>query len=121
MIKPYEGMFILRPDLSEEALKKLIGQVEEAIAKAGGKAELSQSWGRRRLAYPIGKFKEGHYHLVAFTCPSLAVDQLKHAYQLNEQIVRTMILSIEQIPAAPPLPTEAVAAAAPAAVPAARE
>ena len=109
MIKPYEAMFILRPDLSEEALKKLIGQIEEAIVKAGGKAELSQPWGRRRLAYPIGKQREGVYQLIAFTCPSLAIDQLKHAYRLNEQIVRTMILAIDSIPAAPPVVTTPVA------------
>ena len=110
MIKPYEAMFIVRPDLSEEALKKLLGQIDEAITKAGGKVELSQPWGRRRLAYPITKHKEGVYHLIAFTCPSLAIDGLKQTYRLNEQIIRTMILVLERLPAAPPLPTTPAAA-----------
>ena len=115
MIRPYEAMFILRPDLSEEAVKKLIGQVEEAIVKAGGRVEMSQPWGRRRLAFPIAKLKEGVYHMVVFTCPSLGIDQLKQAYRLNEQIVRTMILVLESLPPTPPVITtptpEPVAAA----------
>ena len=112
MIKPYEAMFIFRPDLSEEGLKKVLGQVEEAITKAGGKVEASQSWGRRRLMYPINKQREGVYHLVLLTCPSLAIDELKHTYALNEQIVRTMILAIESIP--PVAPTLVTAESAPA-------
>ena len=105
MVKPYESMFIFRAELSDEALKKVTGQVEDAIVKAGGKVEASQPWGRRRLAYPVGKQREGMYHLIYFTCPSLAIDQLKQAYRLNEQIVRTMILAIEKIPPPAPLPT----------------
>ena len=116
MIKPYEAMFILRADLAEEPLKKLIAQIEEAIIKAGGKVEISQPWGRRRLAYPIGKQKEGVYHLVDFTCPSLAIDQIKQAYRLNEQIVRTMILSIERIPTPAPVTAAPAAVAAPAGI-----
>ena len=115
MIKPYEAMFILRADLAEEPLKKLVAQVEEAIVKAGGKVEISQPWGRRRLAFPIGKHTEGVYHLVDFTCPSLAIDELRQAYRLNEQIVRTMILSIESIPVPVPV-TAAPADGAPAVV-----
>lgn len=114
MIKPYEAMFILRADLAEEPLKKLVVQIEEAIVKAGGKVEASQPWGRRRLTFPIGKQKEGVYHLVHFTCPSLAVDQLRQAYRLNEQIVRTMMLAIDAIPAPAPVTAAPVAAAAPA-------
>ena len=116
MIKPYEAMFILRADLAEEPLKKLIAQIEEAIIKAGGKVEISQPWGRRRLAYPIGKQKEGVYHLVDFTCPSLAIDQIKQAYRLNEQIVRTMILSIERIPTPVPVTAAPATVAAPAGI-----
>ena len=117
MIKPYEAMFILRADLAEEPLKKLVAQIEEAIVKVGGKVEISQPWGRRRLAFPIGKQKEGVYHLVDFTCPSLAIDPLRQVYRLNEQIMRTMILSIESIPAPAPVTAAPVAATASVGIP----
>ena len=113
MIKPYEAMFIFRPDLAEDALKKLIAQVEEAIVKAGGTVELSQPWGHRRLAYPIARQKEGVYHLTIFTCPSLAIDQLKQAYRLNEQIVRTLILVLESLPTTAPVITSPTAEPSP--------
>ena len=56
-------MYILEPTLDEEATKALIGQIEEFMGKQGATFEATDPWGKRRLAYRIGKHHEGYYVL----------------------------------------------------------
>jgi len=94
-------MMILRPELSEEQMKQLVARVEDAILKAGGQIEQSQAWGRRRLASPIAKHREGVYHLVVFQVDPAAIDRLRRAYRLDEQILRALIVRQDQRHPAP--------------------
>ncbi|MFH1857392.1 MAG: 30S ribosomal protein S6 [Candidatus Omnitrophota bacterium] len=87
----YEGLFIVRPDLNEESQKTLYAQIEEPITKNGGTIETAQEWGRRALAYPIRKKREGLYYLVRFQVNPGMVTNLRKHYSLNESILRTLI------------------------------
>lgn len=93
----YEGMFILSSALSEEALKKTLKRVESEITSRGGAIEKIHDMGRKRLAYEIGKHREGHYFLIYFTAPPSAIVEMKSEYRLVEEIVRNMILRTEKI------------------------
>ena len=94
-MKQYEGLFALRPDLSQDENKKIVSKIEEQIAKAGGNIESSQEWGRRPLAYPIRKKREGLFHLVHFQVPPEAIGPLKRACRLNESILSSLITKRE--------------------------
>ncbi len=93
-MKPYELLYIIRMDLDEEAIAALIGKVSSTIESLGGKVDgvlQSDPWGRRRLAYPIGRFDEGYYVLTQFTAESAPLGELERVLKLSEGILRYMI------------------------------
>ncbi|MGA2775614.1 MAG: 30S ribosomal protein S6 [Candidatus Omnitrophota bacterium] len=92
----YEAMFIIKPELSEEEKKALFSQITEAISKHGGEVSSAAIWSeKRKFFFPIKKYLEGVYYLMAFTLPPLAVKDIRHAYNLNENILRALISKLE--------------------------
>ena len=89
---PYEIVLILRPEGTEEQLKQAVARVEELIKKEGGAVTATEPWGRRRLAFPIKKQREGVYYLLRANADPLAIDRLKRSLRLEEAIVRVMIV-----------------------------
>ncbi|MBP7216644.1 MAG: 30S ribosomal protein S6 [Candidatus Omnitrophica bacterium] len=88
----YEAMCIIRPDLSEEARKGVLAQINEAVTKRQGNVLSASIWAeRRKLFFPIKKHMEGVYYLMNFTAPTEAIKELRHAYKLNEDILRVLI------------------------------
>lgn len=91
----YEGLFIVQPDLTTETQKTVFTQIEEPIAKQGGTIETAQEWGRRSLAYPIRKKKEGVYYLVRFHLEPASIATLRKGYSLNESILGSLITRLK--------------------------
>lgn len=87
----YDGLFIVKPDLKEEDAKNVYKMIGETVVKNGGTVKKEEVWGRRLLAYPVEKFKEGYYFKLEFAAPSAAVAKSEAAYKLNADILRTMI------------------------------
>lgn len=88
----YEGIFIIKPDLKEEDVKNIFKSISDSVVKNGGSVKKEESWGKRQLAYPVRKFKEGYYYKLDFDAPPDAVSKLEAAYKLNDAtILRTMI------------------------------
>lgn len=91
-VSDYEAIFIIKPDLKEEDLKNACKAITDSITKNGGSIKKEESWGKKQLAYPVKKFKEGHYYKVDFTAPPAAITKLESAYKLSDEtILRTMI------------------------------
>ena len=98
-MKEYEAMFILKKDLNEEQTKETCSQIEAVVTKAGGKLAFAQVWATaRKLTFEIRKYKEGTYYLCRFLLPEDAVAKVRHAYSLNESILRVLILTTDQLP-----------------------
>jgi len=87
----YEGLFIIKPDLKEDDIKNVIKAINDSITKHGGNVKKEENWGRKQLAYPVNKFKEGYYYKVDFEGPSNAIIKLEGAYKLNSDILRAMM------------------------------
>lgn len=88
----YEAMIIVKPDLSEEDKKNVFHQIDEAITKHQGVIAQSGLWSeKRKLFFPVKKYQEGVYYLVNFTLPPLAIKDIRHAYNLNENILRVLV------------------------------
>ena len=66
MTRTYEALVILNATGTDAELQQAVGRLEELIKKLGGAIDKSQSFGRRRLAYRIGRQQEGFYHLASF-------------------------------------------------------
>lgn len=88
----YEAMFIIKPDLSEADRKGLLAQITDVIAKHGGAVSSADIWmEKKKLYFTISKYAEGTYYLVIFNAPAPAIKDLRHAYKLNENILRVLI------------------------------
>ena len=66
----YEALYIVKPDMEDEARAALISRFAEIIAANGGEVEATEEWGKKRLAYPINYINEGYYVLVNFKAPA---------------------------------------------------
>jgi small subunit ribosomal protein S6 len=102
-------MYIVSPEVEEENLETLTTKVEQMITDGGGETLRLQSWGRRRLAYPIRNFREGHYILVHLQLEPAAISELKSKLALTEEVIRYLLIRTDEIPApvAPKEPTRA--------------
>ena len=112
MTRDYEALVILRTAGTEQDVARQAAGLEEPIKKVGGELTTSQSMGRRRLAFRIGRQAEGHYHLFRFRAPTEQVVELERIFRLNDTVVRFMILTADEV--GPWQPTPPAAAAAPA-------
>jgi len=99
--KPYyETMYILRPDIPEEEVDTHIKKYSEIIEKSGTEVLDSQMRGKRRLAYPIAKHKEGIYVQLSHKGNGQQVATLEKAMRLSEDVIRYLTVKQDG-----PLPT----------------
>ena len=94
-MRNYEVAFIAHPDLDEESFKALIEKVKGWIVAGGGAVGEPELWGRRRLAYPIHKQREGQYVFLPAQLTPAATGELERNLRLTETIMRFMITAIE--------------------------
>ena len=99
--KPYyETMYILRPDIPEEEVDSHLKKYSEILVTAGTEVLDSQMRGKRRLAYPIAKHKEGIYVQLSHKGNGQQVAILERAMRLSEDVIRYLTVKQEG-----PLPT----------------
>ncbi len=90
----YETLFVISPELSEDATKALIEKFTGLIAENGELGEVSE-WGRRRLAYPINDMTEGYYVLVNFKSASDFPAELERIFKITDGILREIVVAHE--------------------------
>lgn len=91
----YEAMYILDPNLTEEATTALVEKFSNLVGNSGSVTEVDQ-WGKRRLAYPINDLNEGYYVLMTFTAPAALPAELDRVFRITDGVMRSMIISKEQ-------------------------
>jgi len=96
----YETMYILRPDIPEEEVESHLTKYSELVTKAGAEVLDSQMRGKRRLAYPITKHKEGIYVQLSHNGNGQHVEILEKAMRLSEDVIRYLTVKQDG-----PLPT----------------
>ena len=96
----YETMYILRPDIPEDEVDSHLKKYNEILEKAGTEVLDSQMRGKRRLAYPISKHKEGVYVQLSHKGDGQQVAILEKAMRLSEDVIRYLTVKQEG-----PLPT----------------
>ena len=88
----YEVSLIIRPELEEEAQQQVIERISQILTAEGGQVDNVDSWGRRRLAYPIDKVNEGFYYFIQGQFSSSVLPELDRTIQLSEDILRHMVI-----------------------------
>ena len=100
-VEIYETLYIVRPNLDEDAVDRTVAGVEEYIRGLGGTVESTDKKGRRRLAYEVNKMRDGYYVLTLFSAKTSAVAALKRMMTLSEDIIRSIIVVHEKEPVRP--------------------
>ena len=115
MMNRYEMIYIIDTDLEETARKELIEKVSALIEKNGGEIEkVDETWGKRRLAYAIDYKTEGWYVLVNFKAPVELPRELERNLQINENVLRYLVIKlVEKKASVKPRPERPAPVAAP--------
>ncbi|MGH7881853.1 MAG: 30S ribosomal protein S6 [Candidatus Dormibacteraceae bacterium] len=92
MLRDYEILFILRPDLDEAQLGDSAAEVESLIVNLGGKVRKRDIWGRRKLAFEVGSRSEGYYVLTDFELEPEQVPELESSLKISESVFRQLII-----------------------------
>ena len=93
--RDYELVFIVSPDVSDEALEATIGGVSQFITSKGGTVSNVDQWGKRRLAYPLKRFLEGNYVLAQFKMNPVWSKELEANLEISEDVLRHLLIKLE--------------------------
>ncbi|HEY9810811.1 MAG TPA: 30S ribosomal protein S6 [Halomicronema sp.] len=107
MSEIYETMYILRPDLGEEATEQAIAKYQKILQDNGAENLETQHRGKRRLAYEIKRCREGVYIQMNYTGPKTMIAIVERAMRLSEEVIRYLTV-IQEVPKAKPEPAAAV-------------
>jgi small subunit ribosomal protein S6 len=94
-LRDYELMIIISPDVAEEDIPATIDKVSEFVTSRGGEITEIDRWGKRRLAYPINRFREGNYVLSRFKLEPGTTAELEASLQISETILRHLLVRME--------------------------
>lgn len=96
MERLYEVMFIVRPDVVEEELDKLIAGFEATVTNGGGAIKSSEKMGRRKLAYTVRKFNDGNYVLLTISANGAVVHELERRLRVTEPVIKFITVRIDE-------------------------
>lgn len=96
MSNRYETVFILTPVLSEDQTKEAVGKFKDLVKKGRGKIRHEESWGMRKLAYPIQKKSSGFYHLIEFESEPAFIEKLETEYRRDERVIRFLTVAMDK-------------------------
>lgn len=94
-MRDYELMVVLDPNLDEAAIDALNARIQTMSTQRGGTIENVDVWGRRRLAYPIGRYRDGVYILYRMQLPPNAAAEIERALKLTESVIRHLLVRAE--------------------------
>ena len=94
-MRRYELMLLLRPDLEDDKLQAAVEKVTRAIVNGGGSLSKVSPWGKRRLAYDIGRHREASYFLIHFDIEPSQVREIERGLLITEEILRHLVTVLE--------------------------
>ena len=95
-MRRYELMLVIRPDVADDKSQALVDRTTRGIVASGGQIVKVAPWGRRRLAYPIDRHREGSYHIILFEAPSEAIVELEHTLLITEEVLRHLVTRVDR-------------------------
>jgi small subunit ribosomal protein S6 len=96
MNRKYELVYVVSPDASDDQISGLHTQVEEVITRLGGQLEKTENWGRRRLAYEIGRHKEGTYVLEVINGSGELMKELDRRLKVLDYVIRHLVVRVDE-------------------------
>ncbi len=96
MQRTYEVMFIVRPDMPEEEVEKLVSTLESQVSGTGGAVKNVERMGKRRLAYTVRKFFEGMYILLTVEGGGQVVRELERRLRVTEPVIKFITVRVDE-------------------------
>ncbi len=96
MQRDYEVMFIVRPDMQDEDLDRLISTLESQIGGAGGAVKGMERMGKRRLAYLVRGFHEGNYVLLTVEGGGQVIRELERRLRVTEPVIKFLTVRVDE-------------------------
>jgi small subunit ribosomal protein S6 len=87
LLREYELMYVVRPDLDEDGLRGAVEAVQGLVEGQGGEVLTTTPWGKRRLAYEIAGLRDGHYVIVEFRGDGSNVKELERALRISDHMI----------------------------------
>ena len=96
MNRTYEIMFIVRPDVEEADLDKLIEGFQKNVTDGGGEVKSIEKMGRRRLAYTVRKFNDGFYVLLNVAAAGSLITEIERRLRVSEQVIKFITVRMDE-------------------------
>jgi small subunit ribosomal protein S6 len=96
MNRKYELVYVVSPEASDEQVADLHTQVEAIVQRIGGHIEKTDNWGRRKLAYEIGRHKEGTYVLEVIDGGGELMKEIDRRLKVTDLVIRHLIVRVDE-------------------------
>jgi small subunit ribosomal protein S6 len=96
MSRKYELVYVVSPDASDEQVADVHTQVESIVQRMNGRLEKTDNWGRRKLAYEIGRHKEGTYVLEVINGGGELMKEIDRRLKVSDLIIRHLVVRVDQ-------------------------
>ena len=96
MNRSYEIMFIVRPDVDEAELDKIMETFAGYVTAGGGTVKATEKMGRRRLAYTVKKFNDGFYILLIVESPASLIAEIERRLRVSEQVIKFITVRMDE-------------------------
>jgi small subunit ribosomal protein S6 len=96
MNRTYELMFIVRPDMTEEDLDKLISTLQSVVPPSGGTVQKVEKMGKRRLAYTVRRFHDGIYVLMVIEGGGPVMHELERRLRVTEPVIKFLTVRVDE-------------------------
>ena len=96
MQRSYEVMFIVRPDMADEDLDKIVSTLESNATAAGAKVKNTERMGKRRLAYMVRGFNDGLYLLLTVDADGKAIHEVERRLRVSEPVIKFITVRVDE-------------------------
>jgi small subunit ribosomal protein S6 len=94
--RSYEIMFIVRPDIEEAEIEKIVETFTGYITQGGGAVKQVEKMGRRRLAYTVRRFNDGFYVLLIVDAPASLIHEIERRLRVSEQVIKFITVRTDE-------------------------
>lgn len=95
-MRSYEIMFVVRPDMEEADMDKLIEGFQKNVTDGGGEIKSTEKMGRRRLAYTVRKFNDGFYVLLVVAAEGALITEIERRLRVSEQVIKFITIRTDE-------------------------
>jgi small subunit ribosomal protein S6 len=95
-MQQYETVIVLTPLLSDEVAKEAIAKFRSVLTDNGAEIINEDSWGLKKLAYPIQKKTTGYYHLIEYKAPGELINKLEIEFRRDERVLRFLTVALDK-------------------------